>query len=133
MNICAALNYNKLSSQVLSRLSRNTSFPLVAIVQALYHQDPTLKSSVKDPNHRKLLRSLGCKSREAKAFMYRDEIPVKELAKNEMFRVHLQEMGWTILELENMFGKLQTHYVTNVMTPKVCCVHNVKHLPKLCS
>ncbi|XP_021719460.1 BTB/POZ domain-containing protein At3g22104-like [Chenopodium quinoa] len=132
--ICAALNYNKLSPQVLNRLSRNNSFPLLAIVQAVIHQNPTLKRSVKDTNHLKVFRNLSCRGHEAKSFATRDEVLVKELANNEKFRVHLQEMGWTVVELENIFGKLQSHYVTNAMTtPKVCCVHNVKHLPKLCS
>ncbi|KAL2931217.1 hypothetical protein RDABS01_036627 [Bienertia sinuspersici] len=135
MNICAALNFNKLSTRVLYRLSRNANFPLLAIVKALAHQNPTLKSSVKNQNHLKIFKHLGCRGHEGKACLPRDEVLVKELKKNnDMFRVYLQDMGWTVAELEHIFGKLQSHYVkNNVINPKMCCIRNVKHLPKLCS
>lgn len=120
MKTCGMLNYKKLSIRVLNRLCRNTIFPLYAIVEALIHQNPTLKSS----NH-KVLTS--CKARP-------DEVVVKEFAKNGKFRLHLQEMGRADLDLQHIFGKLENDYVANViMTPKPCCIYNVKHLPKLCS
>lgn len=133
MKLYSVLNCDKLSPQVLNQLSRNTSFPLIAIVKALIHQNPKLKSTVKDAYHLKVFSSMGCAGYETEEFMHRDEVLVKELSTNEKIRAHLQRMGWTVIELEKVFGKLQTQNVANVMTPNVCCIHNVRHLPKLCS
>ncbi|KAK9681673.1 hypothetical protein RND81_10G019400 [Saponaria officinalis] len=135
MKVCSVLNYNKLSAQVLNQLSRNPVFPLIATVKALLHSNPKLMRSINGGQLFK--RSRYNNAYEKMELMYKDEVVLKELATNEKLRDHLQEIGWTLLEVESISSELLLLHAQkrgNVRAHNVCVVHgSIKHLPKLCS
>ncbi|KAL9236680.1 hypothetical protein vseg_011318 [Gypsophila vaccaria] len=144
MKVCSVLNYNKLTPMVLNQLSRNQSFPLIAIIKALLHSNPKLISSINSRRHgRRLFKKLRYNNNvyEKLEHMYRDEVLLKELAINEKLRDHFQEIGWTLLELKSVSSELVLHAQKNTSlmssNNKLCFVHSsrssIKHLPKLCS
>ncbi|KAJ4729956.1 BTB/POZ domain-containing protein [Melia azedarach] len=141
INICCALNYEKLSAQACSHLSQNENFPSKAAVQALMSQQFKLKSLLHTTNNFKFGNDSPCSFSETESkgkkyekyeqlVLYAGKPDLS--ADNEKLRAHLQGMQWRVMELEKVCRKMQTQ-MTKIMKSRVTSQSNARSLPRLCS
>ncbi|GAB4831035.1 hypothetical protein Ancab_005050 [Ancistrocladus abbreviatus] len=118
LRVCLALNYAKLSTEVLIDLARNPNLPLLARYRAKSYWSSKLNGGIKDASRFKFFSNHRGGSR----------------GDSEVPKADLEQMGSTVLELEEAFGTRDPQMIPNVMTPKACCMQQTaKYLPKLCS
>ncbi|XP_042477912.1 BTB/POZ domain-containing protein At3g22104-like [Macadamia integrifolia] len=134
MKICCALDYEKLSSEALKHLARNSKFPSRTVVQALklqYSYSNNLKSFGELPCS---YSEKGIKGKEAEKdeelMLYTRKLDV--LVENEKFETHLKGMEWRVKELEKVCRKMQVQ-MEKMMKSRLSSPSSARSLPKMCS
>ncbi|XP_043706947.1 BTB/POZ domain-containing protein At3g22104 [Telopea speciosissima] len=141
MKICCALNYEKLSSDALKHLTRNSKFPSRMAVQALVSQHSMLKSLPRDNNYPKYFGDSPCsysekiiRGKEAEEdeqlVLYARNFDVS--MENENLGTHLKGMQWRVSELEKVCRKMQTQ-MEKMMKSRLSSPSSARSLPRMCS
>lgn len=141
LTVCSGLNYEKLSSEACSHLTKNNRFPSRSAVQALISQKCKLKSLLHETNRPCSFTESPSSLVEAKGKAKKDESCQQIVlyagkldisTENERLRAHLQGMQWRVLELEKVCRKMQIQ-MAKMMRSKLSAQSNAKSLPRLCS
>lgn len=132
VKMCCALNYEKLSAEACTNLSKNIRFPSTSSIQALISEQLKLKSLLQTANSSTSITSLPRKLDETRdqAVVYAKKLDFPD--ENEKVKAHIQGIQWRVMELERACKKMQTQ-MTKVMKSKVTNHSQLKSLPWLCS
>ncbi|KAJ4949732.1 hypothetical protein NE237_002650 [Protea cynaroides] len=138
MKICCALNYEKLSSEALKHLGRNSKFPSRKALHALMSQHSKLKTLLGDNN---ILGDSPCsysekgiKGKEVENgeqhVLYAGKLDIS--MENEKLEEHLRGMQWRVTELEKVCRKLQAQ-MEKMMKSRLSSSSSPRSLPRMCS
>ncbi|GLT87041.1 hypothetical protein SLE2022_051430 [Rubroshorea leprosula] len=141
MQICYALNYEKLSAEACIHLSQNAKFPSKSAAQALISQQSKLKSLTKAINNSKPstdfphsfipeIRGKGKKEAGQQILLYSSKLDFSD--NNEKLRAHLQGMQWRVMELEKVCQRMHSQ-MAKIMKSRVSSHSSPRSLPRLCS
>ncbi|WOL10379.1 BTB/POZ domain-containing protein [Canna indica] len=140
MNICCAIDYDKLSSESCKHLARNPKFPSRTAVEALTFQQSKLKSLLQNTDSfRSILNpppnESKCKEKDQlndseQIVLYANKLDLT--LENEKLKAELQGMQWRVMELEKICRKMQTR-MAKVMKNKTPSPSGSRSLPRLCS
>ncbi|XP_008797422.3 BTB/POZ domain-containing protein At3g22104-like [Phoenix dactylifera] len=138
MNICCAINCEKLSVESCKHLAWNSKVPKRTAVQALISQQLKLKSLLEDTNHLKSFSS-PLKGNEYEKNQCDDGEQIILYAKklnlpmeNEKLKAHLQGMQCRVMELEKICKKMRTQ-MAKIMKTEVSSPGSSRSVPRLCS
>ncbi|GMI74778.1 hypothetical protein like AT3G22104 [Hibiscus trionum] len=142
LNICCALNYEKLSSDACIHLSQNAKFPSKSTVQSLISRQLKLKNFLQVTKNTKLDMDSPRKFTETRSkakkgegseqtVLYPGKLDVSA-DNNENMRAHLQGMQGRVIELEKLCKKMQNQ-MAKLMKSKVSAHGTARSLPRLCS
>src|SRR4051812_9379103 len=106
MQICCAINYEKLSSECCKHLAQNTRFPSRAAIEVLVFQHSKLKNLLEDTENARPVRSGGKFSDDnEQIILYAKKLDLS--TENAKLRENLQGMQWKVMELEKVCRKMQ--------------------------
>lgn len=134
MNICCAINFEKLSSESCKHLANNTKFPSRTAIQALVSQQSKLKRLFQDGGRYKsgahgFPRGNKCDDGE-NIVLYAKKVDIS--VENEKLKSHLRGMQWKVIELEKVCRKMQSQ-MEKMNTTKISATKGSRSLPRLCS
>lgn len=141
-NICASLNYEKLSSEICNHVMQNEKFPSKITKLALKAQQVNLENLFLDIDIQKRFALPPCETetkdgRHGQVVLYAKQVvphggKMDIVNENEKMRAHLEGMQWRVIELEKVCKKMQTQ-MTKILKSRLSRQNSAKSLPRLCS
>ncbi|KAL4351204.1 hypothetical protein GQ457_06G004410 [Hibiscus cannabinus] len=132
LEICCALNYEKLSGKACLHLSRNTKFPSKTAVRALVSLQPKLEYLLQGINNAERYTDLPYRFTGIGGRAKEDEGSEQAVVYKEKLRAQLQGMQLKVMELEKVCKKMQTQ-LAKFMKSKLSNHRTTRSLPRLCS